>query len=228
MTQNASGHDTNRDTILASTPKFNRTIEGSYFSGSNVQFPASSQQVSSQQPPIPVQRIPTQSIVVPPQPMIVQQFQPQPVLMQKVSTQSSQVQFPQGRVIQQIVYQNPSAVPPQIVNTFSQKQLVGSIVRMPVIDNGMVNNVPISQRSEVKESFIQTKVINKQVENIPQTGVIQQQSKEEKLVQQIPSQVIQQTLLQKVIPQGSVVQQLPIQGQNLLPPPSFIQKFPKA
>lgn len=148
--QNVSGQDSNREAIMASTPKFNRGLESSYFSGSKV----------SQQQPLGVKQIPTQSIVMPPQPMMVQQFQPIPQVSHrsslvqfppqssqaKFTPQSSQVQFPQGRVIQQIVYQNPSAVPPQIVKPFSQKHIAGSIVRMPIVETGVVNKGPISQR----------------------------------------------------------------------------------
>lgn len=195
MIQTAGEQDSNREIIMANTPKFNRSIEGSYFSGSKVQLPVGGQQISTQQQQsLVAQQIPTQSIVVPSQPMMVQQFSPQlsVSIQQQVPSQQQQVQspfqsqaqfpsqpqiqFPQGRVIQQIVYQNPSAVPSQIVNAFSQKPIVGSIVRMPV-ENIVVNNGPLSQRSEVKESFIQNRFVNKQVDNAPQQVVIQQQPK---------------------------------------------------
>lgn len=62
------------------------------------------------------------------QPIISQQVV-QPQLIQQVPPQP---QFQQSRVIQQVVYQNPTQVPAEIVRTFSQKQISGSIVRVPV------------------------------------------------------------------------------------------------
>lgn len=161
------------------------------------------------------------------QPVIINQE----VQQQQSQPQPQQVQFQQSRVIQQVVYQNPSDVPQQIIKSFSQKQIVGSVVRMPA-ENGVVfNNFGNTQRSEVKESFIQNRVINSQVNQPQQPIMIQQLPPQLQIVQQIPlqqqtsqPQIIQQIPVQQQVP----IQQIPQQQQFIqqIPPPNIFNQIP--
>ena len=140
---------------------------------------------------------------------------PPVIINQQIQPQQPQVQFQQSRVIQQVVYQNPSEVPTQIIRTFSQKQIVGSVVRMPVENGVVVNNFGNTQRSEVKESFIQNRVVNSQVNVLQQSPVfIQQLPPQPQIVQQIPPQIVQQLIPQQIL-QQQINQQVPLQQQQI-------------